>query len=223
MEEVKSNDIKVEAPVIDTNSISVEDKEGKDVKIDFLSRMVESHDKKSREVTEDDLERVIEDGKVLYNLCFTQHGIYAGGYAVAHAQIDDKDPLRFFVTAENQIIINPVVKRHTRHEVDSLEGCLTFPHLTRKVVPRYHRWECDYQTLVADPENKDKLMLSEVRHEELSGRWAFVWQHEMDHMDGSYIYPHNMNRTNLKKDEEAIKESINKIKENKEDGKKDTI
>lgn len=194
MEEVKSNDVIVDVPI-------------KQEPIDFLSRMVESHDKVSREVTKEDIPRVVDEAKVLYNLCFTVNKGYQGGYALAHPQIDDKDPLRFFVTHKKEIIINPKMVRHTRHAVDSKEGCLSFPHLTPKIIDRYHRSEFEYQGIKDDVSDLTPIALAE-----LSGRESFVWQHETDHLDAKYIYAHDVNQTNIKKIDAIIKEGEEELK-----------
>ena len=72
---------------------------------DFLKHYVEPHRKVSVEVTEKDIPRVMEDAHILYNLCFTQRGLYyRGGWAVAHPQITKKKPLRFFVIHDKRLI-----------------------------------------------------------------------------------------------------------------------
>lgn len=218
MEEVKSNDIKVEAPVITDVFIQEggEDKKETVEPVDFVSRIIESHDKVSREVTKEDIPRVMEEAKILFNLCFTVIGRYQGGFALAHPQIDDKDPLRFFVTYDEKIIINPVMTRHTRHFVDSKEGCLSFSHLTMKIIDRFHRSEWDYQTI--DPETQE---LTPVLHEELSGKDSFIWQHETDHLDAKYIYPIEMNLSKIKEDAIEIERKTKELKDAKKVGKKE--
>ena len=91
-----------------------------------LNRIVPAHKKVSREVTEKDIDRVIEEVRVLHAICFEKVGIYRGAYAMAHPQIDDKDPLRLFVTVDKKIIINPVITNKTKYQVDSREGCVTY-------------------------------------------------------------------------------------------------
>lgn len=154
----------------------------KEEPVDFLSRYVKPHDKVSRDVIEADIERVIEDAHVLFNLCYTQAGIYPGGFAVAHSQIDDKDPLRFFVTADKRIFINPVITCHTKVTVPHEEGCLTYFNERPKTVERWNKCEVEYQTLNFDAKITDPVK------ESLSGKAARIFQHEIDHMDGKYIY-----------------------------------
>ena len=150
--------------------------------IDFFAKLVKPHNKKSRPVVDTDIPRVIEDAKVMYNLCYTQCGIYPGAHAVHNSQINDIDPLNFFVTASKEIFINPVITRHTKAFVDSKEGCLTFYDKPEKIVGRFHKTEIDCQTL-----NKDEK-LSEVIHLKLQGKDSKIWQHEIDHSNGILIY-----------------------------------
>lgn len=155
--------------------------EGKVEAKDFLSRYVKPHPFMSRVVTEADIERVKEEAHVLYNLCFTYHGLHSGGFAIASSQIDDKDPLRFFVTAEKEIIINPEIIKHTSTKVDSREGCLSFPNSGPTTVQRWNKCTVRYQTLDGDK-------LSDFIEEDLTGRRARIYQHELDHMNAIYIY-----------------------------------
>jgi len=153
---------------------------------DFVKYYVPPHRKISREVTEKDLNRVKEDGHILYNLCFTQRGPhYKGGFAVAHPQITKKDPLRFFVIYDKRIIINPVIVNHTNSTVDSEEGCLTYPDKPMITVQRWNKCEVEYQVF---GEKDDKLVLSEKIKQNLSGKDAKIFQHEIDHLDAKYIY-----------------------------------
>lgn len=151
--------------------------------VDFFARIVPPHHNKSRPVTEADLPKVMEEGKVLYNLCYTRCGRYNGAHAVHHSQIDDKDPMNFFITADREIIINPTMTRHTKALVDSKEGCVTFFDNPEKIVGRFHKIEVDFQTITKE----DKL--SEVFHVELTGKASKIFQHEIGHGNAEYIYP----------------------------------
>ena len=151
-------------------------------KINFVKYYVKPHNKVAREVTKDDLLDVLRDAHILYNLCYTQHGIHPGGFAVAHPQINDKDPLRFFVTKDEKIIINPAIVRHTNSTVDSQEGCLTFPDKYPIIVQRWNKCEVEYQTLDKNSELTEKERVS------LSGLEARIFQHEIGHFDGNLIF-----------------------------------
>jgi len=152
------------------------------------ARLVPSHKKDSRDVTEADIDRVIEEAKILYEICFTPVGDYNGAFAMAHSQIDDKDPMKLFVTRERSIIINAKITRHSNYTVDSEEACVSFPDRPQIIVPRWHKIEVEYMTIMVDPEDKDKFKLSSVQKESLSGRESFVWQHEIDHQNSQFIY-----------------------------------
>ena len=132
------------------------------------------HKKISEVVTDKDMERVIEDAQKMFKLCVD------GCLAIAHCQIDDKNPLRFFCTAD-KIFINPVITRNTKSFVDSTEGCKWFPQRSPVIVQRHYRIEFDFQVV-------DMHKLSEIQHEKVKGVSSFVIQHEIDHMDGNCIY-----------------------------------
>jgi len=177
---------KIEPPVIEHGFVqeveAVEKKPDTPEKIDFVAKLVKPHNKVSRDVTQDDVARLSEDGKILFNLCYTQVGLYPGAYAMHHSQIDDQDPLNYFVTANREIIINPKIIRHTKTPVDSKEGCMTFGDKEMITVPRYHKIEVEYRTITDDGK------LTEIDTLKLSGRDAFVFQHEIEHGLGKYIY-----------------------------------
>lgn len=154
-----------------------------------LKRLVPPHLLKSREVTESDVVRVVEESTILYSLCYEPNGLYRGAFAMHHAQIDDKDPLSFFVTWDKRIIINPKITRHTNQLVDSKEACMTFSGLEQIIVPRWHKLEVEYVTIMTDPEKEGGFKLSAPIQEALSAHAAFEFQHEFDHGEAKYIYP----------------------------------
>ena len=154
----------------------------------FLLWLVAPHSKISREVTEKDIEKVVEEANILYNLCFTPNGIINGALAMAHPQIDDNDPLRFFVTAKRELIINPKIIRATNTTIDSKEGCASFPNEKPIIVQRHNKIEIEFITLIVDPDNKDKFKFSSVLNDNLSGKQAKIFSHEIDHLNGVYIY-----------------------------------
>ena len=156
-----------------------------------LRRIVPPHDKVSRVVTDKDIKRVVEESKILHAICFEPMGMYGGAWAMADPQIDDKDPLRFFVTAEKRIIVNPKITRHTKTTVDSSEGCRTFSELPEIIVQRWNKIETEFQSVMVDPDNKEKFKLSGIIKEDFSGFQGFIWQHEIDHLNAKYIYQLN--------------------------------
>lgn len=154
----------------------------------YLKRYVPPHRKISRTVTEADIDRVIKDGEVMLILCSIPRGMYGNISAIAHPQIDDNDPLRFFVLSSGMIIINPIVVNHTKTPVFKSEGCCTYPEEPmNESVMRYHKIQVSHQTLIKD--GKDgKIKLSEPKTVDLSGNVAQVFLHETDHLNAIYIY-----------------------------------
>lgn len=143
-------------------------------------QIVNPHFINSRKVKEKDLERIRKDSKLMYELCFEKHGRYGGGMGVAHCQITDKDPLRFFTTKDNETIINPRIINHTKTTVKSKEGCLSFADKPERLIDRWNKCVVRYSLLT---DNGLKEM-----EENISGKRAFVFQHEIDHFYSKYIW-----------------------------------
>lgn len=157
----------------------------------FLHRYVKPHKKKARPVTEADIERIMRgentaaapgEMTVMYALCYTARGLHKGAYAIAHTQIDDKDPLAFFVTSDGHVIINPEIVRQTSYTTPKLEGCMSYPDEKLIHAQRSYRIEVEYQTI--DPDGK--LTAPEVC--QLKGLAAEIYQHEIDHLEAKYVY-----------------------------------
>ena len=154
----------------------------------LIARYVPPHKLKSRRVTTVDISRVIADGQDLLAMCSLPRGIYKGIMALAHPQIDDKDPFRFFVLPNGLLVINPLIFNHTKVAVFKEEGCMTFPDKPQKtMLPRYHKITVKYQTLAQDKDTGE-AKLSPFTTEELSGTNSEVMQHECGHLNGHYIY-----------------------------------
>lgn len=149
---------------------------------ELLEKIVKPHNKKSRLVTESDLKSIIEDAKTLFEICLI------GAYAMHHSQINGEDPLSYFVTNQREIIINPVITRHSNYTTDSKEGCMSFLGMERTTVQRWQKMEVTYQTVMVDPEDSEKFILSSPIEESVSGRRSFIFQHEMDHGEGKFIF-----------------------------------
>ncbi len=183
MENEKIKDIEVKN--------KVEEKKESEKKVERespLKRLVPPHNKKSRVVTEEDVERLVEEARILHAICFESSEGYSGAYAMHHAQIDDKDPLNFFVTGSAEIIINPVIVKHSNYTNDSNEGCVTYLGQKQVVVQRWQKIDVEYVTIMTHPENPDKFKLSSKIEKHYSGLEAKVFQHEYDHGNAKYIY-----------------------------------
>ena len=151
-------------------------------------RYVPAHNKKARWVTSADIPAVVADGKDMVTMCQLPRGLYSGIAALAHPQIDDKDPLRFFVLPTGMVIINPVVTSHTKVPLFKDEGCLTFAdRVAKTMVPRFNKITVTYQTLARKDDHSDPI-LSIPATEELSGGPSHTFQHEISHLNGINIY-----------------------------------
>ncbi len=144
---------------------------------------VPAHGKISREVKAKDMPRVLEDMQIMYALCHAPAGYYRQAHAIAHSQINDKDPLRFFVIQDQRVIINPKIIRSTKVGTLKDEGCMTFFRCKSTKVTRKTKVEVEYRTIGEDSK------LTELRLWAAKGIDAQVLQHEIDHFDGRYIYP----------------------------------
>lgn len=172
--------------VEDAKKLSMEEYMAHIVKIQ--ERYVEPHNKKSRWVTPADIPRVLSEGKLLLELCNLPRGSYRSIAALAHSQIDDQDPLRFFVLPNGMVVINPVITGHTKVPVFKSEGCMTFPNEPMKtMVPRYNKVEVTFQ-LLAKKEGQEDPELSEPTSDTLNTNGAHIFQHEIAHLNGHQVY-----------------------------------
>jgi len=114
-------------------------------------------------------------------------GLWQDIYALAHPQVNRDNPRSFFVlNPENKevsrvwsgsyIVINPVFKPQGTLK-KKREGCLTFPRAPMAPTMRYEKGTLFWKT----PDNADQITF-------VSGRLAQVVQHEIDHLNGKYIY-----------------------------------
>ena len=142
--------------------------------------LIKPHRINSIEVTKKDIKRIKKDSEEMYKLCHTPIGLFRGGFAVAHCQITDKKPLRFFVMFNGQTIINPEITIHTKVKQAHNEGCLSYSDRKETVTMRWNKCLVKFQILV-----DDKFVEKE---KELKGIEAKVFQHEIDHFNSVYIY-----------------------------------
>lgn len=154
-------------------------------------RYCPAHNKKSRWVEAADLPRVLADGKDLVAMCNLPRGKYSGIAALAHSQIDDKDPLRFFVLPNGMVIINPIITNHTKAPVFKDEGCMSFPDEDiKRNISRYNKCDVTYQTLGRENETSEPTLTKPIT-EHLTGGTSHVFQHECGHLNGCNIYDDN--------------------------------
>lgn len=149
---------------------------------------VAPHDKVSREVTEDDFKHVHETGKEMHTMCGRPYGCHNSAFAIAHSQVETKDPLRFFVTTVGDCIVNPKITRHTKYEHQRPEGCLSFPLRATTKVGRYNKIEVEFyvfNTVELTKSGKFELVKMDAK---LKGIEAQIWQHCIDHLNGVNIW-----------------------------------
>lgn len=154
--------------------------------IQILGRYVEPHNKKSRWVTKDDLERLVAESQVMMKMFAVPRGIYGNMFALAHSQIESGDPLRFFVTQSGEIIINPVIYNHSKHTMYFKEGCMSYPQEPMKeLVECYNKINMKFQTL---RKTGDKYELTDMMDAPFDKLYSKVLQHECGHLNGQHIY-----------------------------------
>lgn len=145
-------------------------------------RYCEPHNIPSKWVKSIDLEKVMADGKDLVALCNLPRGKYSGISALTHSQIDNKNPLRFFVLTNGMVIINPIIFSHTKVTVDKQECCMSHcDELIKEKIPRYNKISVMYQTLAKG--EKGEIVLSKPVTEQLSGGQAHMFEHKVGHLN----------------------------------------
>ena len=143
-------------------------------------KLIKPHKIKSRELLSDeDYKRAQESAKEMVALCNAEHGLYKGGHAITHSQVTKEDPLRFFVTYAGEVVCNPKIINCTKTFVNNKEGCLSYSYRSEIQVPRHNKVTVRYQSLDFG---------EEMIEQNLNGKQAKIFQHEIDHMDGKYIY-----------------------------------
>lgn len=156
------------------------------------------HNKKSRWVLPSDVQRVVADGRDMVALCALPRGKYSGIAALANSQIEDKDPLRFFVLPGGMVIINPVILNTTKTTILKNEACMSHPEKDiKKDIPRYNKITVMYQTLERKEGEIDPI-LSKPVIENLSSGQAGVFSHEIGHCNGQNIYDTDFNPEGIK-------------------------
>lgn len=152
-----------------------------------MQRYVAPHNKKSRWVEEKDMPRLLDEALFMAKLGKFPRGAVGPAAALAHMQIDDQDPLRFFVElGRGMVFINPVLSGYSEETDTMEEGCMTFPSDAPKKVTRPKHATLRYQTLVAGPDGKP--VMSDVITINVTGMMSRIAQHEIGHCNGVNIY-----------------------------------
>jgi len=141
----------------------------------------------SRPVTDKDVPGIMKLAEGISKLCNEKIGRWeAGAHALAHVQVDDKAPMRFYVLKTGVVIINPSIADHTRHTVSSMEGCLSYKYNDAIEVQRFRKIRMECQTIEQGEDGIWRLSVPAII--DLNGLEASIAQHEIDHMDGKNIY-----------------------------------
>jgi len=120
---------------------------------------------------------ILKEAKEMIRLCGLPLGEKPYAYAIAHCQVNHDNPLRFFVTIDREVIINPVILSLEGQSIAHQEGCMSFPNSRNVKVMR---------NTVAHVSFFDELWVEHV--ETCYDLRAMIFQHEVDHMDGIDIY-----------------------------------
>ena len=165
-----------------------------------MKNIIPPHNVVSLECKLEDIDQIYKDSVDMLRMCHERRGRMGGAFAISHPQIERTDPLRFFVYKNGRIICNPKITRHTKTTVDSEEFCYTFFYMEKPgKVQRWNVIEVLYQELI-----NDKFV---AKKEKITGKEARVWQHELDHLDGVYVYEVDFEA--LEKEEREYQEKKN--------------
>jgi len=138
--------------------------------------------KKSRTVLPADVAFLKEIRSTWQKICQSPAGKFPHAYALAHVQVEDKDPMRAFVTHVGDIIMNPEILEQDE-KVFHKEGCMTWPFRGIVKVRRYNKIKVKYEVLKVGKEEVETVT------EDLVGLDAFIFQHEIGHFDLNTLYP----------------------------------
>jgi peptide deformylase len=129
----------------------------------------------------------------MHEMCMVGRGDYSTAYAIAHSQINDEDPLRFFVTVKGEIYINPVIVSN-HHELNQVqEGCMSYPEEPMKTVVRFKKITAKYRTVAhkvnsqTGEEVAEPYLTKEIVSD-FDGMMSHILQHECQHLNGWDIY-----------------------------------
>lgn len=141
--------------------------------------------KQSREVTAGDMQKIRALIPEMHQLCLEPLGNHKdGAFALAHCQVDQEDPLRFFVLNDGSCVINPKIIDRIGEPFRNEEGCMSFSECAALLgVQRYKKVRVSFIGLAdadSEAEEQDDFLAEDLI--------ALVFQHEVDHMNGKHIY-----------------------------------
>lgn len=137
--------------------------------------MVPVHRKASRKVEAKDMQKVLQIAEDMRAWMMQRHSCSG----LAHCQVDETDPMAFFIT-ENELIINPHIIWHSPGMIESKEGCMTYPDREWINHSRHKSIIIGYEIF------KNKKFIK--KDKQVMGFDAIVYQHEIDHINAKYCY-----------------------------------
>ncbi len=161
--------------------------------------IVPPHKNISRPANDNDAKLIVELSermdKLMDDLIIA--GVFSEIFALHHSQIVSR-PINFFVIYKNnqrlnekypdfpRVIVNPKIIDHTNQLLIKGEGCLSFPGKPHAEVNRWNKILCEYQIPVLQDDGS--YTLSDIHCENITGVLSQMFQHEIDHANGIYIY-----------------------------------
>lgn len=114
-------------------------------------------------------------------ICRKGYGKMKNIIALTHCQIEQENPLRFFVFRDGVTVVNPeILEVMEASKFTNQEGCVSYAFRSEKKVSRYQSIRVKYTMIKAE----------EIREitEWVHDLTACVFQHEIDHFKNKYIY-----------------------------------
>jgi len=130
------------------------------------------------EVYPDEYEDIKKLGQDMIKFC-----VENGGAGLAAPQVGVMKRMFVWNNASNQyqIVINPFFTPDDAKKTNVVEGCLTYKD-EHYFLKRYKSGNARFDVL--DPKDKTKFKRA---FKKVSGERAFIWQHELDHINGKTI------------------------------------
>lgn len=120
----------------------------------------------------------------MVELCTQPVGKFPAAHAIAHCQVEEDNPLRFFVCIEGFAVVNPRIIEKSEPFMHT-EGCYSFPYRDPKKVRRFNRVKVEYIEV-----KKGKMFGWSIkkRVREFTDLQACIYQHEIGHFNCHTIY-----------------------------------
>jgi len=140
--------------------------------------------KVSKKCTDGDIDTFVRKlMPLMAEMCHLPIGNHKNGaLALAHCQIDQEAPLRFFVLKGGTAVVNPHIVSGQRRKIHN-EGCMSFAEkMCLRGVYRYTRITANFIEINPSGQRTDH------KEQLVKNEFAFIMQHEIDHMNGKHIF-----------------------------------